>query len=142
MYPERPRRTDNLKAPKLRFYPNSFIRHNKTGELFCITLAYRFIAEPNIWRFDLEVREGLGNPETPMSFACKTIAGEPVSNRIIKEPIWNTSDNKYINRTYNDYHFGDGLIGISTKELLNNYTLVSSGEVNTTKMVKEGNNVY
>lgn len=129
MYQERYRTTDNLKAPKMRFRPHSFIRHNKTRELFCITLAYRLISEPTIWRFNLESRRDLSNPETPLSLACKNIAGEPSDKRVIYEPIRDIFDNKYINRTYNDYHFGGGIIGIKTKELLNNYTLVSSGEV-------------
>ena len=129
MYPERSKSTDNLKAPKLRFRPDSFVRHNKTGELLCITLAYRLIKEPGIWLFDLEVRQGLGNPETSLSLACETIAGEPRKDRIIYEPIRDTFDNKYINRTYNDYHFGNGIMGITTKDLLNNYTLISSGEI-------------
>lgn len=135
MYPEKHRPSDNWKAPKLRFHPGNFVRNNKTGDLFCVTLAYRLITEPNVWLFELEIRQNLNNPSNPLSIACETVGEKPNPSRIIYEPLRDTSDNRYINRTRNDFHFGDSITS-TTRELLNDYTLVSSGEISATQIVK------
>lgn len=137
MYPERYRKADNLKAPRMRFQTGSFIRNNKTKELFCITLAYRLISEPSVWQYELESRKDLSNPETPLSIACKDVAGSPSTDRVIFKPIRHSLDDTYINRTRNDYRFGDSITA-TTKELLNGYTVISSGEINTSTLIEGG----
>ena len=113
---------------KLRYQPGQFVRHNKTRELLCITLAYRLIREPNIWLYELEERESMTAPDTPMSIACEHLTGGPNPNRVISEPIRDTFDPRYKARTYNDYHHGNSRV-VNTQTMLNEYTVVSSGEV-------------
>lgn len=124
-----------VKAPKMRFKIGQFLRCTKAdnfcrkGELWCIILAYRLREKPNEWLYLLEVRRDLNNPETPLSQACYAQAGEPNPNRVIYEPLHSSLDlhGKH-GALYNDYCFGDRA-SRTTKQLLNNFQLVSSGEI-------------
>ena len=114
------------KPPKLRFRPGEFVREKKTGQLFCIIFAYRLVDEPSIWRFKLEEREDLGDPSTFLSLYCAEMAGEiPMNERIKWQPVY-LGDVMQIDPR--DYCHGDRETA-TTKRLLNDFEVVSSGEV-------------
>ncbi len=117
------------KPPKLKFKPGQFVRNNKTKELFCIRIAYRMVAEPNVWRFELEERADFAKPVTSTSALCEALtSGNMRDCPVIMEPLRSDMDLCGHPQTRDLYHFGDA-IRVRNQTLLNDYTVVSSGEV-------------
>jgi hypothetical protein len=117
------------KPPKLRFRPGSFMREKGNNQLYCIRCAFRYLDNPSEWLFVLEYRNNIESPQTFMSFACAMISQAPVDQCVILwEPLrrgmyW--SDHEFCQ---NMYHFDSSKL-VYNKDLLNNYILVSSGEI-------------
>jgi hypothetical protein len=120
------------KPPKLRFRPGQFFRLKRSrgpgyevGQLYCCVWIYRTVEEPNIWKFVLEERKGLSSPSTTLSTMCAAVAGEvPFEERIKWQPIYR---HEAMDLDPRDYCHGDRTLAL-TKDLLNDYDLVSDGE--------------
>jgi hypothetical protein len=120
-----PKSTLSFKAPKLRGKPGEFYRDKHDGRLYCVVFIYRLKKEPNIWRYTLEERKDLSTPDTLLSGMCEAIAGKiPDSERILWEPLNDTGMRMHPQ----DYCHGDRLT-ITSKKLINDFELLSSGEI-------------
>ena len=120
-----PKSTQSFKAPKLRGKPGEFYRDKRDGQLYCVVFIYRHRSEPNIWLYNLEERNNLNEPNTQLSVLCENIAGRISDNeRILWEPLrdgeipWHTQDYAHGNR-----------LTITSKRLINDFELISSGEI-------------
>ena len=119
---------------KIRFQPGDLVRKKKgnmrwpePGTLLCVIAVYRTKDSPNIWNYLLEERKELGSPETPLSQIIERLtdgASENFSDRIFHEPVWSVGDIP----SHNWYAHGDQYTA-TTKEMLNEFQLVSSGEI-------------
>lgn len=131
-----------IKAPKLRYLIGSFLQakrdvHHfaKKGEIFCITLAFRLKANPHEWLYQIEARKDIYNPETILSLLCKAEGYIPNHNRVIYEPVTGILDHRVLAVTQNDFGYGDSMT-VSTKELINDFVLISSGEIYSPNQTK------
>jgi len=114
------------KPPKLRYRPGQFFKHNKTNQLYCCLFAFRLKDTPHIWYFLLEERINMGDPSTPLSIMCALSSVDTHwENRIQYQPF----DSEYDACVFlRDYAYGDRW-SVSNQNLINNFELVSSGEV-------------
>jgi hypothetical protein len=118
----------NRKAPKLRFHPGEFYREKKTGALYCVIFAYLSAEEPTIWRALLEERKELVSPESLYSAGLEELAGFRDVPRV-SYLLWDRrlSPSMYLYALGRCSH-GDEM-SRSTPELLQDFVLVSSGEI-------------
>jgi len=114
-----------FKAPKLRFKPGWFVRENKSGQLYCILLAYRYKEDDANWIFILEERKNLGNPQTTLSKLCEAAGGTSEVSRIIWEPLHRGDA---LSLASNIYGHGDRC-HVPNKKLINDFEVISHGEV-------------
>lgn len=116
------------KPPKLRFKPGQMLKHKQTGEIVCIRVAYRSQANPHEWLFVLEDRENIGKPSTKLSTAVEQLAGEGMRGCLVIWELVREHNCCQLPGTENFYWFGSCSTK-SNKHVLNNYQVVSSGEV-------------
>ena len=123
-----------VKAPKLRFKPGQFVQDKKgngrdcpKGQLYCITYCFRLISAPSEWIFCLEERSNLHSPNTVLSNICDELSGgySTTDKCIVYTPVKTSSDAE---NGLNLYHHGNSICR-RTKDLLQNFELISSGEV-------------
>jgi len=118
------------KPPKLRFQAGSFVRNKASGELFCVRIIYRDSGNPTEWLFVLEEREGLEPSGKTreldrLLIAHEAAKGEDVTRSVVlwepqrQSPFLNPELNLLMNSS----------VTVSNKQMLNEYEVVSSGEV-------------
>jgi len=115
----------SFKAPKLRGKLGEFYVDKRDGQLYCVVFIYRHRKEPNIWLYTLEERNNLNEPNTQLSVLCENIAGRiSDSERILWEPLGDFETPSHPQ----DYAHGNRLT-VTSKRLINDFELVSSGEI-------------
>jgi hypothetical protein len=117
----------NVKPPKLRFKPGMFVREKNTSELYCIRVIYRLANNPHEWCYYLEERKDLGDPSTPLSVLCQRIAGYGMNGCLLHYPP--VRDVSEVPGERNLYRYGDAKSDVPNQKLLNDYTVISSGEL-------------
>ena len=122
----------NPKAPRLRFKPGEFFRNRKSGQLYCAIYVYRLMREPNIWLFYLEERNDFSPPGTMASLMCRMLGAQvrvEANQSVVYQPFRSERDvSMHFMPLF--YAHGDAQIATS-KMLLNEFDLVSSGEILT-----------
>jgi hypothetical protein len=115
------------RPPKCRFKPGQFLREKGTGDLYCIRIIYRTIMDPHEWKYYIEERKDLATPDTELSKLVEKIAGQEMKGCIKwDQPV---KDYDEIPGVRNFYHFGDSKSDVPNRVILNDYILISSGEL-------------
>ena len=123
----------NDKPPKLRFKPGTFVCQKDKPQLYCIRIAYRLMEDPRVWHYSLEERDSLGSPHTIETHALAAIAGPDAAQQFdacptLWVPLHSSMDVSQHEQCRDIYHYGSG-IHATAQDLINNYEIVSSGEV-------------
>lgn len=115
-----------MKAPKLRFKPNEYLREKGTKQLYQILYCYRLKKEPHVWRFHMEEREQVGQ-QTPLlgrvleaQALNEGRAGEQSGQRVFYDLVW---DRNEIDQKFN-WMWRSNSIDRTNKELLNDFEVV------------------
>jgi len=117
------------KAAKLRIKPGSFVKEKRTGDIYCIRYCYRVQTDPHNWFFYLEERTDLKSPSTTLSIL---LTGQ-VESSIVCDYFAYKNHHEAREKVEKQfpgglYRFGNSIV-VENKKLLNNYELISSGEV-------------
>lgn len=117
------------KAAKLRIKPGSFLKEKKTGDIYCIRYCYRLQTDPHNWFFYLEERTNLKSPSTTLSVLLTgKIESDSITDYFAYKNHGEAREKVEKQFPGGMYRFGNATL-TDTKGILNNYELISSGEV-------------
>lgn len=113
------------KPPKLRFRPGTIIRIG--SQHYQIVYAYRLQDSPHEWHFCCELRDGVEAPKLDEVMRVVTALGAGTDTpRVVREIFRDGYD---VMNFFSDIPMNHDHVTFTNQELLNQATVVSSGEV-------------